>query len=75
MSIAAQAGNKQLVKLSLEYLGGRPNLANMHGMTPLSLAVANGHTEVTKLLLQHDAVTDSLNIGNGRNLFSWAAYE
>lgn len=81
LSMASEQGNFTLVCGLLEYAStcdlldlqnSNVNFADIEGRSPISYAVGNGHTEISKLLLQHGAKAD-LPDKYGRTPLTWAA--
>ncbi|KAK1853007.1 rolling pebbles-like protein [Colletotrichum chrysophilum] len=58
MSVAAQAGNLQVVRALLER-GDDINQTDRRGVPPIYAAAARGHVEVVSLLLQHGATVNN----------------
>lgn len=55
---AVQSGNAEMVKTLLK-AGADPNIRDATGQTPLHVAVANGQTEIAKLLMEKTKMASS----------------
>jgi ankyrin repeat protein len=66
MGYASREGNLELVKILLEDMKADVHQITLDGRTGLMDAAANGHVEVVKFLLEHNANADQEDF-NGRN--------
>lgn len=50
---AARAGNDENIRTLVYYGGANPDTSNVNGITPLQLALKNGHKNTAKLLIEY----------------------
>ena len=50
----AQVGEREIMRMIMDYPGVDVNIANFAGYTPLFEAMGNGHPEVVELMLNHE---------------------
>ncbi|ETS74723.1 hypothetical protein PFICI_13207 [Pestalotiopsis fici W106-1] len=59
LTVATSQRNYSMAAMLLAH-GADPNIANIHGQTPLSIAARNGFDDLTSLLLSHDLIKPDL---------------
>ena len=69
---SAEEGNAQAISLFLS-TGMRPQTVDTRRMTPLQVAVGNGHTSLVEALLEHKVSINQVN-GNGLTPLMAAAW-